>query len=257
AKRDEWRRSFYRPFLRRLDGVVFGCDVQRREWVRYVRPNYAHSTVIYNGVDIGRFSPTSEQARVEERRRRGIGVGSFVIGTVGRLAVEKNQRVLIDAVAALRASGIDAHLLIVGNGAERAQLERRAAELHSTEHVTFAGVQSDVKPWLAMMDVFVLPSTNVETFSNAALEAMAMQKTVILSRIGGADEMVRSGIDGYTLSIEELASALVPLLIELHNDPQRRSAIGERARARVQHYFSFEAMVDDYAALISQQSDRR
>ncbi len=257
VKRDEWRRSFYRPFLRRLDGVVFGCDVQRREWVPYVRPNYAHSTVIYNGVDTGRFSPTREQERVEERRRRGIGVGSFVIGTVGRLAVEKNQRLLIDAVAALRASGIDTHLLIVGDGTERAQLERRAAELHSTEHVTFAGVQSDVKPWLAMMDVFVLPSTNVETFSNAALEAMAMQKTVILSRIGGADEMVRSGIDGYTLSTEELASALVPLLIELHEDPQRRFVIGERARARVQHYFSFEAMVDDYAALISQQSDRR
>src|SRR5690606_5888644 len=250
AKRDEWRRSFYRPFLRRLDGVVFGCDVQRREWVRYVRPNYAHSTVIYNGVDIGRFSPTSEQARVEERRRRGIGVGSFVIGTVGRLAVEKNQRVLIDAVAALRASGIDAHLLIVGNGAERAQLERRAAELHSTEHVTFAGVQSDVKPWLAMMDVFVLPSTNVETFSNAALEAMAMRRPVILSRIGGADEMVRDGVDGHVIELDELDVALPQLLRTLHADPIRRQRLGRNARERVEREFSIDSMVKRFARLI-------
>lgn len=250
AKRDEWRRSFYRPFLGRLDAIVFGCEMQRAEWAPFVRPRRADSTVIYNGVDTRHFTSRDERERLEARHRRGLGASSFVIGTVGRLAAEKNQRVLIDAVANLRARGIDAHLLVVGEGAERAALEQRASELDLSAHVTFAGIQSDVRPWLAMMDVFVLPSTNVETFSNAALEAMALQKPAILSRIGGADEMIRNGVDGYVVDIASLSDSIPELLARLYEDRPLRERLGRSARERVEQRFSMDAMLERFSDLI-------
>lgn len=250
VKRDEWRRSFYRPFLRRLDAVVFGCDVQRGEWRPYVSSARARSTVIYNGVDTNHFRPSDEQERAQERRRRRIGAESFVVGTVGRLAVEKNQRVLVEAVAKLRANGIDAHLVLVGDGAARADLERLAAELGLSEHATFAGVASDVRPWLTIMDVFVLPSTNVETFSNAALEAMAMQKPVILSRLGGASEMIRDGVDGYVVDLDALSGTILSLLTRLQEDRALRERLARSARQRVVRCFSMEAMIERFSELI-------
>lgn len=256
AKRDEWRRSFYRPFLGRLDSIVFGCELQRAEWVPYVRSTQTDSTVIYNGVDTLHFFPVDEEERIEGRERIGIAKGAFVIGSVGRLAPEKNQGALIDAVANLRANGIDAHLLIVGEGPERAALEHRARERDCSAHVTFAGVQNDVRPWLGMMDVFVLPSTNVETFSNAALEAMAMQKPAILSRIGGADEMIRHGVDGYVVDIELLSETLPTLLRRLHEDATLRDRLGRSARERVEQRFSMDAMIERFAALIEPNQHR-
>jgi glycosyltransferase involved in cell wall biosynthesis len=177
---------------------------------------------------------------------------AFVIGSVGRLAVEKNQRALIDALAVLRDRAIDAHLVLVGEGSQRAELERRAQELGLESHVTLAGSQRDVRPWLAALDVFVLPSTHIETFSNAALEAMSMAKPVILSEVGGAREMVRDGIDGYTLACDTLDATLPDVLSRLHDDAQLRAKLGRAARERVQAKFSAVSMIDAFADLIAE-----
>ena len=245
-----WKKGFYLPFLRRMDRVVYGCQSHRAEWA--TPAIFPKSGVIYNGVDTERFLPDADRERsLAERAARGVAPDAFVFGTVGRLAPEKNQRVLIEALCELRDRGVPAHLLLVGEGRERAELERQVDQAGMRAHVTFAGAQKDVRPLLSMMDVFVLPSSRVETFSNAALEAMAMQVPVVLSRIGGANEMVRDGIDGYTLDIDELSSALTPLLIKLQGDERLRSVLGRRARERVEREFSFESMVNDYVALIA------
>jgi L-malate glycosyltransferase len=181
----------------------------------------------------------------------GLPADAFVIGSVGRLAVEKNQRALIAALAALRDRAIETHLVIVGEGAQRAALARQVAELRLQSHVTLAGSQRDVRPWLAAMDVFVLPSTHIETFSNAALEAMAMAKPTILSEVGGATEMVRDGIDGYTLACDKLDATLPSVLIRLHDDAALRATLGRAARERAQAKFSAVSMIDEFAELIA------
>ena len=247
---DRWRQSFYRPFLRRLDGFVYGCELQRASWSPELRCEQSRSTVIYNGVDTDYFSPQPETQRLAERRRLGIAARAFVIGSVGRLAPEKNHKALIGAVAELRRRSIDAHLLLVGEGELRAQLEQQAAQLQLREHVTFAGLQRDVRPAVSMADVFVLPSTHVETFSNAALEAMAMGKPVILSRIGGAAEMIRDGVEGFTVEVAELDEQLPSLLSRLHADVALRDRMGRAAWERVRRQFSLQAMVEGYASLI-------
>jgi glycosyltransferase involved in cell wall biosynthesis len=252
-----WRTSFYRPFLRRFDATVYGCELQRSRWLSELHYPAERSMVLYNGVDNVHFTPAADGTQsLAARLRWGIDPQSFVVGTVGMLRPEKNQSVLIDAVAELRRQSIPAHLLLVGEGALREELERRAAQLRVQDYVTFAGKQRDVRQALAAMDVFVLPSTHVETFSNAALEAMSMATPVVLSRIGGAEEMIREGEQGYTLTPAELPDRLVPVLAELHSNRDLRRRMGESARLRVAREFSLERMVEGYAGLIEASAAR-
>jgi glycosyltransferase involved in cell wall biosynthesis len=249
----EWQASFYRPLLRRFDRTVYGSESQRVHWRSVLRYPSERSMVLYNGVDPAYFVPDqTEVRRHDERRGLGVPPHGFVVGTVGRLAPEKNQAVLIDAVAELRRRGIDAYLLFIGDGGLRGELERRAAALGIRQQVIFAGKMSDVRPALGAMDVFVLPSTHVETFSNAALEAMAMGRAVVLSEVGGATEMVSNGVDGFTLDRTELDSKLAPLLAELHEKVELRQSIGRAGRERVLREFSQSGMVASYATLIEE-----
>ncbi|HKS54580.1 MAG TPA: glycosyltransferase [Steroidobacteraceae bacterium] len=249
----QWQASLYRPLLRRFDRTVYGSESQRVHWQSMLRYPSERSMVLYNGVDPAHFAPDeTDVRRNEERRRLGVPPHGFVVGTVGRMAPEKNQAVLIDAVAELRRRGIEASLLFIGDGALRGELEQRATALGIRQHAIFAGKVSDVRPALCAMDVFVLPSTQVETFSNAALEAMAMGKAVVLSEIGGATEMVSNGIDGFTLDRTQLDSRLVPLLAELHAKKELRERIGTAARERVLREFSQSGMVAGYATLIDE-----
>jgi glycosyltransferase involved in cell wall biosynthesis len=247
----KWEPFFYRPFLRQFDDIVYGCELQRSRWPSLQRRLRPRSSVIYNGVDTEYFAPAAGAGQsAEARKRLGIGPQAFVIGSVGRLAPEKNQTTLIDALAELHRRSVHAHLLLVGEGRRRSQLERRIVEREMQPHVTLLGMQKDVRPALAAMDVFVLPSTRVETFSNAALEAMAMARPVVLSRIGGSAEMVRDGVEGFTIEVADLDASLAPLLARLQADRALREEMGRKARERVERQFSLRAMVDGYVSLL-------
>jgi glycosyltransferase involved in cell wall biosynthesis len=167
-----------------------------------------------------------------------------VIGSVGRLAPEKNYAILVDAVAVL-CEGLDAHLLIAGDGPARPQLAARAARAGIADRVVLAGLQADVRAALSAMDVFVLPSVAVETFSNAALEAMAMEKPVVLTHIGGAREMIDDGVEGCIVRCGDRA-ALLGALRSLAADPESRQRMGAAGRRRVIARFCYDAMVEQY-----------
>lgn len=242
-----WRRRFYGRVLRALDWTVYGCEAQRRAWLSERNPMLPRSCVIYNGVDVRQFSPgpSGQHQAYELRARHGIDQNAFVVGTVGRLAPEKNQRALIDALADARISGVNMHLLLAGDGPMRGQLEQHAGERGVASAVTFMGQLTDVRAALRMLDVFVLPSAT-ETFSNAALEAMAMRIPVILTRTGGAPEMISDGEEGYILGVEEIATRLPKLLSQLRNDIALRARMGSAAVQRAQQRFSWDAMVEEY-----------
>jgi glycosyltransferase involved in cell wall biosynthesis len=247
-----WRQTLYKRVLDRFDRVVYGCRSQRKIWIDESEPAWARSTVVYNGVDLNEFNAAATTAdRVHALRTRlGCTASSFVIGSVGRLVPAKNHAVLIDSVAKLRAQNIDARLLIVGEGELHDSLRAQAATLGLADVVLFTGALTDLRPALAAMDVFVLPSLFVETFSNAALEAMAMSKAVVMSDVGGAAEMVRDGVDGRVLPRDTLSQTLPDALANLAKDRVKTAALGASARHRVEEMFSFDAMVDHYEQLI-------
>jgi glycosyltransferase involved in cell wall biosynthesis len=245
-----WKR-LYQSVLARLDHTVHGSDAQRAFWFRPHDTAWTNSSVIYNGVDSKHFEATAFlEAAKRLRASLGLRPESLLVGTVGMCRPEKNQEVLLSMMRRLRVSGVDVHLAIAGDGPLRAQLERRAAEYEVTNRVHFTGAVEDVRPLLAALDIFMLPSTAVESFSNAALEAMAMGRPVILSDIGGAREMIHDGVEGYVVSPTELAARLPALVTALYADSRKRRQMGIAARNRATNCFSVPAMVAGYRGLL-------
>jgi glycosyltransferase involved in cell wall biosynthesis len=247
--RDALKMLYYRPFFWSADRVVFVCEAQRRYWRRR-RVFGRRNDVIHNGIDIAHWAPVAEASRRAVRRALGIGERDYVIAMSAVLRPEKNPLQLLEAVAALRARGIPARALLIGDGPMRAAVEARAARLGMVDHVMVTGLQSDVRPLLGASDVVALCSTAIETFSLSALEAMALGRPVVQSEIGGAAEMTRPGIDGWLFPVGD-TRALVERLAAL-SDPAPRLAMGRAAREAVEQRFAEPAMVERYEAALSE-----
>jgi glycosyltransferase involved in cell wall biosynthesis len=135
----------------------------------------------------------------------------------------------------------------VGDGPERAKLHGVVQANKLERHVVFLGPVKDVRLTLLAMDIFVLTSAS-ETFSNAALEAMAMEKPVVLSTVGGATEMVFEGVNGYLYQSGNVTE-LVTILHRLIVDDETRQNMGRMARSVVAERFTLARMVDAYEDL--------
>lgn len=241
SRKEELQMHLYRHVLRRADVVVFGAECQRELWrSRYHFDEYSDkSVVVYNGVDTGDFSRASIAPK-----GRGEDEGRVMLGTVGAFRVEKAQIDLVRAVHELTTRGADVGALIVGEGSQRPHIEREIQRLGLTRKVQLVGESQDVRPYLASMDIFVLPSVAVETFSNAVLEAMAMSCPVVVSRVGGMEEMLRHG-GGMSYAPGDV-NALCDVLVPLVENADARRRLGEQARQAVQQNFSFERMLNEF-----------
>jgi glycosyltransferase involved in cell wall biosynthesis len=240
---------YYRPLFWASDCLVFVCEAQRRHWLRRLVTGRANR-VIHNGVDPEHWRSPGAEARTRMRRVLGLGDGDYAIGMCAVFRPEKNHLQLVEAIARLRARGIPARALLIGDGPMRPAIEARARDLGVAGDVLIAGFHQDVRPLLAASDVVALPSTSVETFSLAALEAMALGRPVVLSEIGGAAEMVRPEENGFLFPAHD-TQALVASLGALA-DPAARERMGAAARSTVEARFSERAMVDRYEGLLQQ-----
>lgn len=165
--------------------------------------------VLYNGLDGERFQ--SLPPREEARRLWGLPSEAVAIGTVANLVPRKGHRFLLEAVAQVqRDFPRPLHLLWAGEGPTRRALEQQAGEKGMASQVHFLGYLSDVRPLLAALDLFVLPSLQ-EGLPSAVLEAMAAGVPVIATEIPGLPEAVVSGQTGLLVppaQVEALAEAL-------------------------------------------------
>jgi glycosyltransferase involved in cell wall biosynthesis len=197
--------------------------------------------VIYNGIDL----PADVHTPQPDLRQRVAPASAVVFGTVGRLGPEKGHRYLLEAAAQLsRRAGLPpVHVLIVGQGREEAPLRALAQRLGIGDRVTFAGFQREVWPYLAIMEVFVLPSLK-EGLSLSALEAMALGKPVVASRVGGTPEVVEDGETGMLVPPSD-ASALAEALASLVRSPEAMERMGHAGRQRVAERFGAERMASE------------
>ncbi|HEV3010911.1 MAG TPA: glycosyltransferase [Burkholderiales bacterium] len=246
----EWLKMLlYRPFFWRADCLAFVCDAQRRHWLRRLVAARANR-VIYNGVDPEHWRSPGPETRERIRRVLGVGAADYVIAMCAVFRPEKNHLQLVEALAHLRRRGIAARALLIGDGPMRPAIEARARSLGVAGDVLVTGLQQDVRPFLAAADAVTLCSTSVETFSLAALEAMALGLPVVLSDIGGAVDMVRPGREGFLFPAGD-THALVERLAAL-SDAGLRRRMGAAARDTVEARFSERAMVDSYESLLQQ-----
>lgn len=241
--------AFYWPLFRRCDDLVFLCDAQRRYWMaRGVRAR--RNALIYNGVDTRRFdADTLGDAPARVRAEHGWSAEDRVLGLCAVLRVEKAHDLLLDAVARLAARGQHWKVLLIGDGPLRGAIEAQVRRLGLQDQVRITGLLSDVRPAVAACDVMTLVSVS-ETFSMAALEALALGRPMVMSAVGGAAEQVTDGVEGRLFpagDAEALADALAGCW-----DREVTTRMGAAAREKVLARFSHTAMLDEYRHLLSQ-----
>lgn len=234
----------YRPVFKRCDLLVYVSEKQRDYWRSKGLAGKA-DIVIHNGVDLERFRDRSDTSQREALRAQcGFSADDLLIGICAALRPEKAHRDLLQALARLRARGVAAKVLMVGDGPERADIERTIAALNLGGCAFITGFKDDVRPYLAICDLIVLASHAIETFSIAALEAMAMGKPLVLTRIGGAEEQVISGENGFLYEPGDI-DALTDRLAALQSS-STRERMGAASRERVESLFSERRMTQQF-----------
>lgn len=197
----------------RVDAEVAISESVQRSMIQAFGGRMGRSEVIPPGVDLERFDRTAaDPGRVREVRSGA----ARVVGTVARLAGQKNLTVLLDALSALRAEMPGLRLVVAGEGPLRHRLERQAADLGVLEGVSFLGHQEDVVAVYASMDVFVLPSHH-EGFGVVFLEAMSMGVPVVGTRVVGSVDAIQEEKTGLLVppgDARALAHAIRRLLTE-------------------------------------------
>lgn len=245
--KERLQMAVYRGFFWTADCLVFVCETQKRYWVRRGVLS-RRIEVIHNGVDTDAFCDRRGSAeRGIVRRALGYSESDYVVGMSALLRPEKNHVQLVDAIACLRNRGIPAKALMIGDGEMRGAIEARARALGVERHLRITGVRQDVRPCLAACDVVALCSLT-ETFSLAAIEAMALRRPVVHADVGGAAEMIVPGQNGFLFPVGD-TDALVDRLSILA-DRAVRGRMGDHARAAVESRFSEKTMVDRYERLL-------
>jgi glycosyltransferase involved in cell wall biosynthesis len=248
SRKEALQMRLARPLLARTDLLVYVCQAQATHW-RRAGLRARREEVVHNGIDTAHFTDNwTLPQKAALRQRHGIGASDYVLGLCAVMRPEKAHGDLLTALAQLAAGGLRVHALLIGDGPERPRIEAQVDALGLRAQVHITGTLADVRPAIAACDAMVIPSRAVETFSIAALEAMALGKPMLMSDIGGAREQVEPGDHGLLHApgdVEALATHIRRLA-----DPRLRRRMGERARERVVASFDVEAMARRYEGLL-------
>jgi glycosyltransferase involved in cell wall biosynthesis len=199
--------------------------------------------VIRLGIELGERVGGGDDVRRETRRQLGIGPDAFVVGWVGRMTAVKRTDDVLRAFRELLDRDVDAWLCLVGDGPDRAHMERRAHELGIARRCLFVGYQDDVAPYYEAIDALLLPSVNEGT-PVSVIEALAAGRPAVATRVGGVPDVVRDGVDGFLADVGD-ASTLADRLAELARDPERRAEMGREGREHVVQRYAVDRLVDD------------
>lgn len=208
---------------------------------------------IPTGVDMKRFQPRGPGVDLKEGL--GIRVGQPVVGAVSFLRPEKGLDVLIDAISLLRKEFSRVCCLIVGTGQEHQKLLEKIRQQQLDEVVVLPGFREDIPELLNMMDVFVLPSLE-EGMPQSLIQALAMERGVVASSVGGVPEIIRDGQTGFLVSPQDPV-ALAEKVGSLLRDPEQRKVLGQAGRRVIEENYSMDAMLVKTEQLYSYLWEKR
>jgi glycosyltransferase involved in cell wall biosynthesis len=213
--------------------------------------------LIYNGVDLDRYD--RQEACCTLAEEYGFEPATPLVGVVARLEQEKGHPTLLEAWPMVLHRVPAARLLVVGEGSRREALEAQAEALGllgepcdepecvGTRHarpgaqVVFTGRRDDVPAVTAALDVAVLPSYR-EAQGLVILEAMALSRPVVATRVGGIPEMIEDGVTGLLVSPHD-AHALADAIVRLLEDHPLADTLARAGHAMVHERFCVERMV--------------
>ncbi len=230
-----------------INAVVFVClkAQERFETLNLVAPG--KSQVIYNGIDLEKFSNLNVLDYSDVREEIGLSGQDKIIGAVARLDPAKDLANLLNALPFVLQSFKNVHLLLVGSGRLLEDLQQQAIRLKIEKNVHFLGERKDIPRLLTAMDMFVLPSIT-EGMSLTLIEAAACGKPVIATNVGGSPEVI---IDQLTGTIVEPGDpiALADAIKNYLQYPDVARAFGENAQKRAFSAFNIDHMMREYFEL--------
>lgn len=207
-----------------------GKEAQGQIWPHRATP------LVYPGVALDRFEPSSLPSALEARRKLGLPLHGPLIGIVGRLQRWKGMHVVVEAMPKVLQKYPDAHCVLVGGKHDLEPdyedfLKQQIATLELSDRVIMAGLQRNIPEWVQAMDVFIHASDK-EPFGIVIIEAMALGKPVIAGNAGGPTEIITDGIDGLLTPYDD-ADALAIAILRYLDDQEfaRNAAVAARQRA--------------------------
>lgn len=221
------------------------CAKVNAEYLRRAAGAGSRARVIvnYHGVDLDRFPPRAAEPS---------GDVPYIV-SCGSLQVYKGHHLLIQACSQLKRPF---HLVIIGDGPQRANLEALAHELGIADRVTLTGPlpQAEVAQWYAKAHIFAIASVAFDStgkrdvIPNVLAEAMAMKVPVVASRISGIHELVEDGTSGRLVTSGD-PDALATVLEELLSNPNERRRLGDGGYRRVCKIFDRKINIQELSAL--------
>jgi glycosyltransferase involved in cell wall biosynthesis len=244
-------RLLYRWSARLVSGYIAIADQVEHALVDTIGPIGHKIVVIPNGVDISRYGPQAGDPDSADRKSIRVELAlsdrTRLLVLVGTFKEAKGHRYMIEAMTSLAPQYPNLHLLFVGDGELRADLEAQAANAALDDRIHFLGSRHDVADLLACSDIFVLPSL-YEGLSIALLEAMATGLPIVATRVSGTTQAIVPDEHGLLIPPGD-TQAIVKAISQLLSDPDRARALGKAAKQRVIAEFDARGQADRHLEL--------
>ena len=216
--------------------------------------NYIHSfqsVVINNGIDQNKFNPARPFKDI--RKELGIPKDKVLVLFIARFTSHKQPLSLVRAFAQALPGNPQLHLLMVGDGDQKQEAISLIDSLGMKEHITLESFRKDVPDVLASADIFVLPSL-WEGLPIGLLEALAMGKAIVATRVDGTSEIIENEENGILIETGNLVDNLTNALVGLSLDEEKRKRFSEKAIATVSKKYNATEMTrkieDIYTSLV-------
>ena len=243
-KKSAWGRMKLRWFLlgRLCNRVIAVSEKTRRHYLQSGGLPPDKVITLYNGVDISRFKNMDAAQTANLRKELRLPLNSSIVMTVAVLREPKGIQFMIQALPRILEQCPDVHYLIVGDGVHRATLSDLADGLAIKKHVTFAGHRTDIPDLLACCDIFVLPTLK-DALPTVLIEALAAEKPIIASDVGGVPEIIENGVNGLLVEPGD-PSKLAEACLQLLKDNELSTKIVRAGSETLRKHFSIDLQIE-------------
>jgi glycosyltransferase involved in cell wall biosynthesis len=240
-----WKRKLVNPIFSLFTNQIIAISQATKDaLVHYENFSRSKIIVIYNGIaDMSQI----EVDEIELKKQFGIPESVFLFGTISRLQPIKNQSMMIKAFKKVKDKNRNTHLLIVGDGEIRTELEALVTDLELEKEVTFTGFQKNPYRFHKIIDVFLLTSFS-EGASMTLLEAMSFSTPCIVTDVGGNPELVKQQKEGIVINPND-GKALVSNIETLLNNEDIVRKMSQNSRQTFLLKFTVNKMASSYVSL--------
>jgi glycosyltransferase involved in cell wall biosynthesis len=236
-----WQRALERATVPLANAITANAPAVAADYKTFARARADQVVTVPNGVDVEALLRLTAEERARKRQSLGLNLDDVVIGTVARLAKEKDFETFLRAVARAREKLPPLRSVIVGEGPLRAQLESFASSLDLAGVVQFVGERKDVGEVIQCYDAFLLTSV-IEGMPNAVMESQLLGVPVVATSAGGTVDLIRDAETGLLAPIGDY-QALASCIVRLFTEDGLWGRISLAAKNQISEGYTIEQLV--------------